>query len=161
MSMHSLNSPQFPYDKSPSRRKDRPPALDILDSSTPSSHFLDHHPSPDDTMSHAEQVIGHSLHLVLTLLTIFQLHADQSIDDLHAHLPSCSTAATLSLDPYYFSVHSPSRSPAPPLPDPPQLHSTPEMHQVAHDPITPHRDPSKINRQILHGLGELATPCWT
>jgi len=161
MSAHSPNSPQFPYDKSPSRRKDRPPALDILDSSAPSSHFLDRHPSPDDTMSHAEQVIGHSLHLVLTPLTIFQLHADQSIDDLHAHLPSRSTSATSSLDPYYFSVHSPSGSPVPPLPDPPQLRSTPETRQVTHDPVTPHRDPSKIDRRILHGLGELATPRWT
>ena len=49
----------------------------------------------------------------------------------------------------------------PPLPDPPQLRSTPETRQVTNDPVTPHRDPSKIDRRILHGLGELATPRWT
>jgi dual specificity tyrosine-phosphorylation-regulated kinase 2/3/4 len=90
-----------------------------------------------------------------------QFHADQPIDDLHAHLPSRSTSATSSLDPYYFSVHSPSGSPAPPLPDLPQSRRTPETRQVTQDPVTPHRDPSKIDRRILHGLGELATPRWT
>jgi hypothetical protein len=32
---------------------------------------------------------------------------------------------------------------------------------VTHDPVTPHRDPSQIDRRILHGLGELATPRWS
>ncbi|KAH8983603.1 hypothetical protein EDB86DRAFT_242643 [Lactarius hatsudake] len=90
-----------------------------------------------------------------------QLHHDQPNDDLHAHLPSRSTSATSSLDPYYFSVHSPSGSPMPPLPDPPNLSKTPETRPATHDPVTPHRDPSKIDRRVLHGLGELATPRWT
>jgi len=92
---------------------------------------------------------------------VSKLHADQFVDDLHAHLPSRSTSATSSLDPYYFSVHSPSGSPVIPLPDPPQLRKTPETRPVAQEPVTPHRDPSKIDRRVLHGLGELATPRWT
>lgn len=32
---------------------------------------------------------------------------------------------------------------------------------MTQDPVTPHRDPSKIDRRVLHGLGELATPRWT
>jgi dual specificity tyrosine-phosphorylation-regulated kinase 2/3/4 len=41
------------------------------------------------------------------------------------------------------------------------LRRTPETRQPTQDPVTPHRDPSKIDRRILHGLGELATPRWT
>jgi dual specificity tyrosine-phosphorylation-regulated kinase 2/3/4 len=160
MSVPSPHSPLFPHDKSPSKRKDRPPALEILDPTAPPSHFPDRQPSLDDTMSHAEQVMVPPSSPHFTPLTMFQFHADQPIDDLHAHLPSRSTSATSSLDPYYFSVHSPSASPVPPLPDPPQLRRTPETRQVT-DPVTPHRDPSKIDRRILHGLGELATPRWT
>ena len=148
------------HDKSPSKRKDRPPALEILDTSAPPSHPPDRHPSPDDTMSHLEQVMAPLPSSHITLLTMSQLHADQSIDDLHMHLPSRSTSATSSLDPYYFSVHSPSGSPAP-LPDPAQSCRTPETRPVTNDPVTPHRDPSKIDRRVLHGLGELATPRWS
>ena len=32
---------------------------------------------------------------------------------------------------------------------------------MINDPVTPHRDPSKIDRRVLHGLGELATPRWS
>jgi dual specificity tyrosine-phosphorylation-regulated kinase 2/3/4 len=148
------------HDKSPSKRKDRPPALEILDTSAP-SHPPDRHPSPDDTMSHLEQVMAPLSSSHITLLTMSQLHADQPVDDLHMHLPSRSTSATSSLDPYYFSVHSPSGSPAPLLLDPAQSRRTPETRQVTNDPVTPHRDPSKIDRRVLHGLGELATPRWS
>ena len=161
MSASSPNSPLLSHDKSPSKRKDRPPALEILDTSAPTSHPPDRHPSPDDTMSHLEQVMAPPSPSHPTPLTLSQLHADQSVDDLHTHLPSRSTSATSSLDPYYFSVHTPSESPVPPLPDPPQLRRTPDTRQVTQDPVTPHRDPSKIDRRVLHGLGELATPRWT
>ncbi|KAI0282612.1 hypothetical protein BGY98DRAFT_898332, partial [Russula aff. rugulosa BPL654] len=163
MSAPSPHSPLLAHahDKSPSKRKDRPPALEILDTSAPPSHPPDRHPSPDDTLSHLEQVMAPLSSSHTTLLTMPQLHADQSIDDLHVHLPSRSTSATSSLDPYYFSVHSPSGSPAAPLPDPAQSCRTPETRQVTNDPVTPHRDPSKIDRRVLHGLGELATPRWS
>ena len=161
MSAPSPNSPLFSHDKSPSKRKDRPPALEILDTSAPTSHPPDRHPTPDDTMSHLEQVMAPPSPSHLSPLTMFQLHADQSVDDLHTHLPSRSTSATSSLDPYYFSVHTPSDSPVLPLPDAAQLRRTPETRQVTHDPVTPHRDPSMIDRRVLHGLGELATPRWT
>jgi len=149
------------HDKSSPKRKDRPPALEILDTSAPPSHPPDRHHSPDDTMSQPEQVMAPLSSSHPTLLTMSQLHADQSIDDLHIHLPSRSTSATSSLDPYYFSVRSPSGSPAPPLPDSAQSRRTPETRQVINDPVTPHRDPSKIDRRVLHGLGELATPRWS
>ncbi|KAH9977242.1 hypothetical protein BGW80DRAFT_1288151 [Lactifluus volemus] len=139
MSAPSPHSPLQLHDKSPSKRKDRPPALEIVTAPA------DRHPSSaEDTKSHVEQ-----------------LPADQSNDDLHAHIPSRSTSATSSLDPYYFSVPSPLASPAPPLPDPPHPSKTPETRPVTLDPVTPHRDPSKIDRRVLHGLGELATPRWT
>ncbi|KAI0290467.1 hypothetical protein BC826DRAFT_1026615 [Russula brevipes] len=151
MSAPSPHSPSLPHDRCSSKRKDRPPALEIPDSS-----------APHDTHSHVEQVMAPlSPSRVSLSLTMPRLHADQSIDDLHAHIPSRSTSATSSLDPYYFSVHSPSGSPVHPLPDPPQLSRTPETRQPPHDPVTPHRDPSKIDRRVLHGLGELATPRWT
>ncbi|KAH9174261.1 hypothetical protein EDB89DRAFT_2150999 [Lactarius sanguifluus] len=145
MSSPPPHSHLLAHDKSPPKRKDRPPALEIPNTSTSPSHLPDRRPSAEDTTkSHIEQ-----------------LHHDQPNDDLHAHLPSRSTSATSSLDPYYFSVHSPSGSPIPPLPDPPNLSKTPETRPATHDPVTPHRDPSKIDRRVLHGLGELATPRWT
>ncbi|KAH9048090.1 hypothetical protein EDB84DRAFT_1611299 [Lactarius hengduanensis] len=144
MSSPPPHSPLLAHDKSPPKRKDRPP-LEIPNTATSPSHLPDRRPSAEDTTkSHVEQ-----------------LHHDQPNDDLHAHLPSRSTSATSSLDPYYFSVHSPSGSPIPPLPDPPNLSKTPETRPATHDPVTPHRDPSKIDRRVLHGLGELATPRWT
>ena len=41
------------------------------------------------------------------------------------------------------------------------MSKTPETRPPTQDPVTPHRDPSKIDRRVLHGLGELATPRWT
>ena len=72
------------------------------------------------------------------------------------HSPSPSS----SLDPYYFSVHSPSGSPVPPLPTSGTHSKTPES-RYAQEPVTPIRDPATIDRRGLHGLGELATPRWT
>jgi dual specificity tyrosine-phosphorylation-regulated kinase 2/3/4 len=158
MSAPSPHSPLTLHDKSPSKRKDRPPALEIV---TPPANC--HNFAAQDTKPHVEQVMLHSVDLIPSTHSpvMSQLHADQSNDDLHAHLPSRSTSATSSLDPYYFSVPSPSASPLPPLPDPPRPSQTPETRPITLDPVTPHRDPSKIDRRVLHGLGELATPRWT
>lgn len=159
MSAPSPHSSLIAHDKSPSKRKDRPPALEIEIATSPPVD----QPSPVEvTKTHVEQVmVPPTLAISSNTLTLLQLHADQSNDDLHAHIPSRSTSATSSLDPYYFSVHSPSASPVRPLPDPPHPSKTPETRPVTLDPVTPNRDPSKIDRRVLHGLGELATPRWT
>lgn len=70
-----------------------------------------------------------------------------------------SASATSSLDPYYFSVHSPSESPVPPLPSTRNLPKTPEMRS-ANEPVTPGKDPAAIDRRGLVGVGELTTPRW-
>lgn len=74
-----------------------------------------------------------------------------------------SASATSSLDPYYFGVSTPSDSPdlssSPmPMPPPPSL-KTPELGPFK-DPVTPHRDPTAIDRRGLVGVGELTTPRW-
>jgi hypothetical protein len=59
MSSPSPHSPLLAHDKSPSsKRKDRPPALDILNASASPSHLPDRHPSAEDTKSHVEQVMS-------------------------------------------------------------------------------------------------------
>ena len=73
---------------------------------------------------------------------------------------SRSASATSSLDPYYFGLRSPSDSPPPPLPVAVHKSATPETHLI-HDPVTPAKDPSTIDRRGLVGVGELSTPRWT
>jgi dual specificity tyrosine-phosphorylation-regulated kinase 2/3/4 len=71
-------------------------------------------------------------------------------------------SATSSLDPYYFGAQTPSDSPAPQLPEPIFLSTTPET-RLPHEPLpplTPARDPASIDRKGLVGVGELATPRW-
>lgn len=74
-----------------------------------------------------------------------------------------SASATSSLDPYYFGVSTPSDSPdlsSSPMPMPPPLSlKTPELGPFK-DPVTPHRDPTAIDRRGLVGVGELMTPRW-
>ncbi len=74
--------------------------------------------------------------------------------DAEADVPR-SASATSSLDPYYFGVRTPSDSPIPPVPS---LPKTPDMHP--YEPVTPGRDPAAIDRRMLVGVGELATPRW-
>lgn len=73
---------------------------------------------------------------------------------------SRSASASSSLDPYYFGLPSPSDSPVPSLPPPPQTASTPDQPPI-NEPITPAKNPASIDRRGLVGVGELATPRWT
>ena len=57
MSSPPPHSPLFAHDKSPSRRKDRPPALEIRKPSASPSHLSDR-PSAEDSKSHVEQVMS-------------------------------------------------------------------------------------------------------
>lgn len=83
--------------------------------------------------------------------------ADEPPTDVETDVPR-SASATSSLDPYYFGVHTPSESPIPPVPPVPSVPKTPEMRH--YEPVTPGRDPAAIDRRILVGVGELATPRW-
>jgi dual specificity tyrosine-phosphorylation-regulated kinase 2/3/4 len=79
----------------------------------------------------------------------------------HKEQPRSASAASSSLDPYYFTSRTPADSPAPPpLPDSDTLPRTPEMRSML-PPMTPGRNPAEIDRRGLVGVGELATPRWT
>ncbi|KAI0318052.1 hypothetical protein OF83DRAFT_1163637 [Amylostereum chailletii] len=148
--MDALSHHSVAHDKSPSKRKDRPPALDIVESSRPAARNDDHRAIHDPFNSNSVEKLRPSIST-----------DNIPIPDPHS-LSSRSTSATSSLDPYYFSTHSPSASPIPPLPDSLLSPSrTPDTRPPTYEPTTPHRDPSTIDRRGLHGLGELATPRWT
>jgi dual specificity tyrosine-phosphorylation-regulated kinase 2/3/4 len=76
-------------------------------------------------------------------------------------VPPRSTSTTSSLDPYYFTIHTPSQSPVPLVPHIHVAPKTPDMRNNASVPATPARDPAAIDRRGLVGVGELATPRWT
>ncbi|RPD79759.1 hypothetical protein L226DRAFT_435870, partial [Lentinus tigrinus ALCF2SS1-7] len=136
---------QVAHEKGRMRRRDRPPALDIADPPAPE----DGEPRYDrDVASDARKVPRFSLPL---------LQVSAPATDTETDLPR-SASATSSLDPYYFGVHTPSDSPIPPVPSVPSLPKTPEM--PPYEPVTPGRDPAAIDRRMLVGVGELATPRW-
>ncbi|RDX45433.1 hypothetical protein OH76DRAFT_1486267 [Lentinus brumalis] len=116
------------------RRRDRPPALDIAD--PPAGEDRD---VANDARKPPPQ-------------PLLQVPAPET--DAEADVPR-SASATSSLDPYYFGVRTPSDSPIPPVPS---LPKTPDMHP--YEPVTPGRDPAAIDRRMLVGVGELATPRW-
>ncbi|EIW51115.1 uncharacterized protein TRAVEDRAFT_32656, partial [Trametes versicolor FP-101664 SS1] len=131
------------HEKGRTKRRERPPALDIADSKAGSDGDVryERDAAKDARKQPFLQVVGAE-----------DQHTDAETD---GHRPA---SATSSLDPYYFGVHSPSESPIPPVPS---LPKTPEMHSYLHrDPVTPGRDPAAIDRRTLVGVGELATPRW-
>lgn len=77
--------------------------------------------------------------------------------------PRSTSAASSSLDPYYFTARTPADSPLPPMPPPPlpaMLPRTPDAVVAPMVPITPARNPADIDRRGLVGVGELTTPRW-
>ncbi|KAI0646766.1 hypothetical protein C8Q79DRAFT_1067692 [Trametes meyenii] len=134
---------QVAHEKGRTKRRERPPALDIADPNAGSDRDVRY-----------ERDVAHDSRKQPFLKVVAP--EDQPTDaESDAPRP---TSATSSLDPYYFGVHSPSESPIPPVPS---LPKTPEMHSyLAHDPVTPGRDPAAIDRRTLVGVGELATPRW-
>ncbi|KIJ17231.1 hypothetical protein PAXINDRAFT_10082 [Paxillus involutus ATCC 200175] len=116
------------------------------------SKFKLDHPSGNDSPNHQLRV-----HVSKAASTddLSQVEADQDFI-------SRPGSATSSLDPYYFGAQTPSDSPAPQLPEPIFLSTTPET-RLPHEPLpplTPARDPASIDRKGLVGVGELATPRW-
>jgi len=150
----------------PKKRDRLPPTLDISESSKASSGERTYK-TDESSKPRAQQVIHPSTSRVYTLhsdiLQSFQSHptaryeAASLNDQLFDHPRSAS--ATSSLDPYYFSVLSPTESPAFTLHDPHRRSKTPETRPL-NEPSTPVKDPALIDRKGLLGLGELATPRW-
>ncbi|THH07192.1 hypothetical protein EW146_g9392 [Bondarzewia mesenterica] len=141
----SSHTSSLPHDKAHSKKKERPPALEIIDPSGADIAQPDHD-HYEVSKQHVEK----------------QRTNTSSTEDISAQATDItrSSSATSSLDPYYFSVVSPSGSPIPPVPDVYYHSKTPETRYVL-EPATPVRDPASIDRRGLHGLGELATPRWT
>ncbi|TFY59885.1 hypothetical protein EVJ58_g5496 [Rhodofomes roseus] len=139
----SPNIGQVAHDKGRTKRRDRPPALNVGDPKSTSDgdvrYERDHRRDAQRTVPRTQKTVGQNL-------------------ETDAQGPR-SPSATSSLDPYYFSVQSPPESPIPPLPTSRSMPRTPEMHTV-HEPVTPGRDPAAIDRRGLVGVGELATPRW-
>ncbi|CAL1703908.1 unnamed protein product [Somion occarium] len=138
-------------DKSRSKRRERPPALEFPDPKAASDGDVRYDRNrvldtlqPRLHVSHAEEP------------------ATINRDQLTAtdHEQPRSPSATSSLDPYYFGMSTPPESPVPPLPTNALLPKTPDMSTL-HDPVTPGKDPASIDRRGLVGVGELATPRWT
>ncbi|KIJ69629.1 hypothetical protein HYDPIDRAFT_24450 [Hydnomerulius pinastri MD-312] len=133
------------------QRRDRKPVGDGSDSLPVEESKLDY---PSGNITHTQQLRVHVSEAAPT---------DDSLQpDADQDFVSRPGSATSSLDPYYFGAQSPSDSPAPHLPDPSFLSTTPEtrMPNEHLTPMTPARDPANIDRKGLVGVGELATPRW-
>ncbi|KZT69063.1 hypothetical protein DAEQUDRAFT_302437 [Daedalea quercina L-15889] len=139
----SPNIGQVAHDKGRTKRRDRPPALNVGDPKSASDgdvRYERDHRRDAQRAAHRIQKTG-----------VQNLETDTE--------GPRSPSATSSLDPYYFSVQSPSESPVPSLPVSHSLPKTPEM-RTPREPVTPGRDPAAIDRRGLVGVGELATPRW-
>ncbi|KAI0686081.1 hypothetical protein C8T65DRAFT_539088, partial [Cerioporus squamosus] len=132
-------------EKGTMKRRDRPPALDIEDPAA----------GEQGEVRYDRDVANHSRKVPRFSPPFLQVSAPDT--DAETDVPR-SASATSSLDPYYFGVRTPSDSPIPPVPSVPSLPKTPEMHP--YEPVTPGRDPAAIDRRMLVGVGELATPRW-
>lgn len=158
-----MSSPPHPYvsqlaqEKGNARKRDRPPALELLATQAASdSQVRYEHAHPDDG---AYQVFLLFVRFICISFTLHQPHiadAEGIATELDSGV-SRSASVTSSLDPYYFGIQTPSDSPVPPLP----LHTaaSPDIQSTA-EPVTPAKDPSTIDRHGLVGVGELMTPRW-
>lgn len=157
-----------------SKKRDRPPALDLQES-TPSSSDAETRSADRDAAREASDSQVTSPFFLPSPLspnnharTQPRLHVFNVADQDHdaelteSELPR-SVSATSSLDPYYFGVRTPSESPVPPstaMPPPRRFApKTPDNGAFA-PPVTPGKDPASIDRRGLVGVGELATPRW-
>ncbi|KAH7927709.1 hypothetical protein BV22DRAFT_1060422 [Leucogyrophana mollusca] len=134
-------------DASFSQKRDRNPTHDIAD--THAGQDI----QPEHTSGNAPHLIQPRVHISTVAVN------DPLLTEPELEMPSRSGSATSSLDPYYFGLQSPSDSPAPQLPDPGLLSTTPET-RIFSEPVTPAKDPARIDRRGLVGVGELATPRW-
>ncbi|KAI0948418.1 hypothetical protein AcV7_009169 [Taiwanofungus camphoratus] len=139
----SPNIGQVAHEKGRTKRRERPPTLVFGDPKAASDGDVRYE---RDARKDAQRS------------TLQVPRAEEQTTETDQEVPR-SASATSSLDPYYFSVHSPSESPVPPLPSTRNLPKTPEMRS-ANEPVTPGKDPAAIDRRGLVGVGELTTPRW-
>ncbi|KAJ3821034.1 hypothetical protein F5878DRAFT_606753 [Lentinula raphanica] len=128
------------------RKRDRPPALDILQQNKASSDT--------DVLIQRAPAVKPTVHVELAP------SEEEQPSDLD-YPQSRAGSATSSLDPYYFGIQSPSDSPVPPLPTSGAFPSRTPDRSPLQEPYTPAKDPSSIDRRGLVGVGELTTPRWT
>ncbi|KAF9653025.1 hypothetical protein BDM02DRAFT_3159849, partial [Thelephora ganbajun] len=132
---------QVAHDSLSVQKRARPTFLDLGNSDSPDN-------APSDTSQDSTVVAREP-----------RFHGSPARHDARepeADPPPRSASASSSLDPYYFTAHTPELSPA--------IHlapRTPEMRHNVTEPVTPARDPASIDRRGLVGVGELATPRWT
>jgi dual specificity tyrosine-phosphorylation-regulated kinase 2/3/4 len=156
-----MSAPPSPHiglatlDKAAIRKRDRPPALAIVSSdpkAVSDGEVRYEHPDGNhDNDSDARQ-------------PQFRVSpAEESqypVTESESEIPrSASATSSLALDPYYFGMPSREQSPALHNICTAQVSTTPDTRQIS-EPVTPARDPGRIDRKGLIGVGELATPRW-
>lgn len=139
----SPNAGQAAHDKRRTKRRDRPPTLNLADPTA----------SSDGDVRYERDVIRDAHRPFPRAHT-----TGEHLLETDAEQPR-SASATSSLDPYYFSVQTPAVSPIPAVPTVHNTLKTPEMRSHV-EPVTPGKDPASIDRRGLVGVGELATPRW-
>jgi dual specificity tyrosine-phosphorylation-regulated kinase 2/3/4 len=161
MSVSSFpQSPSVARDMNISKKKDRPPALDITDSSkvSPSEHTYRTDEVYVPKVIHPLTSRFCVLHSAISQSHPMTRYEAASLHDQAFDHPR-SASATSSLDPYYFSINSPTEPSPSTLHDPYRHSKTPETRPL-NELSTPAKDPASIDRKGLFGLGELATPRW-
>ncbi|KAG8853390.1 hypothetical protein FRB96_008180 [Tulasnella sp. 330] len=145
------------------RRRERPPTLDLAPSMPPRQ--------PDRSGGNSDRERERRQHSRAP-----QQHSEPpssfpggNPDNRRSQARTSSSTSSSALDAYYFSNPTPNPSPPPEMAQPMQLTipKTPDFMSSSHhssvtrhDPQTPARDPSAIDRRGLVGVGELATPRW-
>ncbi|TFK46040.1 hypothetical protein OE88DRAFT_1708135 [Heliocybe sulcata] len=146
MSGHpSHSAAQVASSKGQSKRRDRPPALELTESKTANGGDA---AGAVDTRKSQQQPRFH----------VSSVNNDGTMSE--PEQPR-SASATSSLDPYYFGSRTPAESPSTRTHDLPSLSKTPDSQQpLPNEPFTPARNPAAIDRKGLIGVGDLATPRW-
>ncbi|KZT20255.1 hypothetical protein NEOLEDRAFT_881230 [Neolentinus lepideus HHB14362 ss-1] len=164
----SPHTAQVASSKGQSKRRDRPPALELTDVKAASDGDVRYERAGAVDTRKSQQQVCFSRQSPTSRASTrstqprFYVSAVNENGTMSEPEQPRSASATSSLDPYYFGMHTPAESPAIPVPDLPFLSKTPEsLPQVPTEPVTPVRNPAAIDRKGLIGVGDLATPRWT
>lgn len=174
-----MSAPPSPHiglatlDRASTRKRDRPSGLTIVSSDSKAvsdGEVRYEHPNGNHD-NDARQVLGilHvriTIHLLTYIFSQPQVYVSPAeegqytVTESESEIPrSASAASSLALDPYYFGMPSREHSPASQSIYTTQVSTTPDTRQIS-EPVTPARDPARIDRKGLIGVGELATPRW-
>ena len=156
---------QVAHDGLSVRKRARPTFLELGNPDSPDNTPSDTPQGPIVAAKEVRSVLNHARLTISTTVhsdTQLRIHGSPArhIHELEVDLPPRSASASSSLDPYYFTAHTP-ELPQPALPAIHLAPRTPEMRRHITEPVTPARDPASIDRRGLVGVGELATPRWT